>query len=613
MAIEKINFMYPKGTIQSVFDYEATTALELAAKTSHKVDECVDMVNGVQLIASEATAVVEEMKEAQEQFLTDNADTRSQLIEDNRIFIEGLTSDKTAFETSLNASIAEFTQQATNALNDTKTTIEQSATDFETTATSALNTFKNEITADKEDFKTTATNALNTFKTELTVDKNNFVDEANAVIENSSQQITNNVNSKVNELVTDGTIGDLINDTLLADINTNITEINDSIAEIDSDVTNIDSRVKNMVANVKDYGAKGDGVTDDTTAILACIAENREIIFPQGTYIMTQRIILGEWQSITSQSSVIGGCAMIKFTGTTKGVFLNGRASRVSNLQLYSVDNSGTAITLGESSSGNTNHLTRISNVMTYNFNIGIENMAVVWNVEISNVRINDPNYGIKFVSIGGGTNFCINFTNVYVDHAKVRNFDLSALKATFTGCNFSITTTLSFVIGVSSIITFNGCNFECDQTVQGNGDIFRISSYDVKFIGCMFIVDGVADVTFFATFSGMYNLSFENCDYKAKLSNAITQFFDKGSAGAGCYGAIKFLGGNFQLPRPDYYATQIPHWIDIEKGKPVCFSGTTIDKAKLTAGQQLYALSSKKMCYYDGANVIDYAGETIA
>lgn len=45
-----------------------------------------------------------------------------------------------------------------------------------------------------------------------------------------------------------------------------------------------------LVVNVKDYGATGDGVTDDTEAIKDAIAENKQIFFPAGTYIVTEPI-----------------------------------------------------------------------------------------------------------------------------------------------------------------------------------------------------------------------------------------------------------------------------------------------------------------------------------
>jgi hypothetical protein len=62
----------------------------------------------------------------------------------------------------------------------------------------------------------------------------------------------------------------------------------------------------NMVINVKTkYGAKGDGVTDDTQAILRAIRENvgtnRVVYFPEGTYIVSDRLewkdTNGKWQS----------------------------------------------------------------------------------------------------------------------------------------------------------------------------------------------------------------------------------------------------------------------------------------------------------------------------
>ena len=45
-----------------------------------------------------------------------------------------------------------------------------------------------------------------------------------------------------------------------------------------------------QIANVKDYGAKGDGLTDDTTAILQAMSENRTIYFPNGTYLVSDTL-----------------------------------------------------------------------------------------------------------------------------------------------------------------------------------------------------------------------------------------------------------------------------------------------------------------------------------
>ncbi len=181
MTIEKINFSYPSGTLQSVFDGDAKTALELAAYNSAKVDECVDVVNGVGQTAIEASAIVDEMKNAQDTFITENSDIRANLIADNQTYLDSLTLSKTTFENDMSTSL----------------------TDFET--------------------------SLNTSKSTFEATMNN---EVNSIIENSESLINTDVNTIINGLISDGTISTILNNELLTDINTDLTKVKNNIKDL---------------------------------------------------------------------------------------------------------------------------------------------------------------------------------------------------------------------------------------------------------------------------------------------------------------------------------------------------------------------------------------------
>lgn len=71
------------------------------------------------------------------------------------------------------------------------------------------------------------------------------------------------------------------------------------------------------VANVRDFGATGDGVTDDTNAVAAANATGKPIFFPDGTYVITT-------VNISSSPAVFGnGAAIIKINGNTTAFVIN--------------------------------------------------------------------------------------------------------------------------------------------------------------------------------------------------------------------------------------------------------------------------------------------------
>jgi hypothetical protein len=100
----------------------------------------------------------------------------------------------------------------------------------------------------------------------------------------------------------------------------NLLELNTAVNDLDTRVSaKVDKAT--LLANVKDYGAVGDGSTDDTTAIQAAINAKGAVYLPPGTYQVTSTLSVPS--GMAQQFSMVGENAVgvtINYTGS--GVFL---------------------------------------------------------------------------------------------------------------------------------------------------------------------------------------------------------------------------------------------------------------------------------------------------
>ena len=106
----------------------------------------------------------------------------------------------------------------------------------------------------------------------------------------------------------------------------------------------------NGTINVRDFGAVGDGVTDDTAAIQAAFNSHNSVYVPAGTYILTSKVVCtnkrltvhgsGANESTLKWTAANGGIEVVNTT-------LNENLYQFSNLQLVTTQaNGGTALSI---------------------------------------------------------------------------------------------------------------------------------------------------------------------------------------------------------------------------------------------------------------------------
>jgi hypothetical protein len=289
------------------------------------------------------------------------------------------------------------------------------------------------------------------------------------------------------------------------------------------------SMIDGAPVNVKDYGAVGDGVTDDILAIEAALAASSDIYFPPGTYGISRPIVIQKEKvnlrgpggfGPYGTAAPIGGVGLASisvlagFTGTTVG------GSTGSAAIWYQAPGTWTDNDWIEG--GCFENLTISCN------NLGVEGIRinrVTLGQVFRNLRIVQPTIGI----FGTKWGWLTEFDNVYVNEASIVGIRLSNAYngCTFTNCSLyggNITTqvlldmsldcygnswTGGFIEGgqvgvrlTNAQIAFHGTDFEVitekffEIRGQYTGPVLNFANPVVAITGCTFVgVPSVAGI----------------------------------------------------------------------------------------------------------------------
>ena len=97
----------------------------------------------------------------------------------------------------------------------------------------------------------------------------------------------------------------------------------------------VQSKLRDVVS-VKDFGAVGDGVTDDTAAIQAAVNAAYSVMFPEGTYLVSSTITLRSTQSLLAPSYRNATIRPTISNGSAVFYVLNGTGMRIEGINIVS-------------------------------------------------------------------------------------------------------------------------------------------------------------------------------------------------------------------------------------------------------------------------------------
>lgn len=194
----------------------------------------------------------------------------------------------------------------------------------------------------------------------------------------------------------------------------------------DIDVNFNNHKLQNLI-NVKDFGAKGDGVTDDTAAILnatrsAYVNDRFGIFFPRGTYIVSDTISVKN-KTLVGESR-IGSVIKSVCSDGTKPIIKIGGVSKIDSLTIQFDDNVNIpahtknvfiGIMTVDGSGERLLKTSSISNVNIFNVGTGISDGGNgCFSTEFRNIRIKD--FSCFGVHMYGTTRTGNIWSNIYIE-----------------------------------------------------------------------------------------------------------------------------------------------------------------------------------------------------
>ena len=362
--------------------------------------------------------------------------------------------------------------------------------------------------------------------------------------------------------------------------------------------------ISDALVNVKDYGAVGDGTTDDTAAIQAAVDTGKEVLIPSGTFRITDTITFPSGMLMTFDE----GGKILADTGTYSGSYAlraEGSITQIDDLG-SDAEKGETSLTLAGTPSLSFDDTILIFNPTDYSFSgfranykrgefCSVEDVSgatvklqaplfesyTVASVDIykvNHIAVNLKNPNIENVGSALGSIFVEFGKNVQIVNPEIKDANNSCIRLSrcFNGDIFGGRCVnegdggddYALSIGNSSMITVHGGTYYARRhatATGGDANVGCVPVRGVKFIGCRISNDS-ASGTHAADFHG----NADHCGYYSCLIEGgispqgrditIADCDIYGGIGVGsCIYAAEILGGRFRISGNRIYAQTNP------------------------------------------------------
>lgn len=222
-----------------------------------------------------------------------------------------------------------------------------------------------------------------------------------------------------------------------------IDAVNDSLNDFSKTLKIEDVVSRGPVVDIRSFGAVGDDVTNDTTAIIDALATGKNVFIPEGTFLVTSDILINERQIIFG----VGEKSIIHLDGCTFGADgeKQGKAVyyfKIKDLAIKRTGTAGPAVSMiGATVSGNAYHIFcfQFDNLhvleSSNDTGVGVEFRTAYIGL-INNLIVQNSSIGISF-DVGSGSTTGVNslMFNGGEIHSCIKHIYAYKLQATSFNC----------------------------------------------------------------------------------------------------------------------------------------------------------------------------------